>query len=408
MSEVAAPGDGHRGPDDGRRRRRRMHVIVFCLALVVRLLYQVVVVGMETAPVDDAAQYDHIAASVSHGGPYDDGNGFRSRRAPGFTLLLAGLYALTGPSWIAARILQAVLGALTCNCLLAVGRWSLGERTGLAAALACAVFPYTVFWSGFLLSEALCMLFVTAATWALLRTGTSARSAIPWAVLCGLGALTRPNVGLLFVLGLPWVLGRSRRPLISAAAAVAAFGLTLLPWTVRNYEVHGRFIPVTTMGGFVLYEGNNPIVASTPALRGRSLPGNLGRDEPEFNLPEVEQDRALGEKAVRFMRENPGEMPGLVAIKFVRLWNPFPQLDSIWQRWLAFLTLVPVTALFCIGLLIAVVRRERIVWPLVLPILAVTITGLVYWADARIRSPADPMVLLLAAHGLIAGVGRRT
>jgi dolichyl-phosphate-mannose-protein mannosyltransferase len=400
MTHSVLPAAEERDTGVGRGSRWRMHVMVFCVALVSRLAFQAGLVGLGTAPRDDAALYDSIAVSVSHGGPYVDSEGYRSRRAPGFTLLLAGLYALTGHSWPAARLLQALLGAATCSLLLSVGNASLGEPVGRVAALACAVFPYTVYWSGYLLTETLCALLVTASTWSVLRAGSAPRSTAAWAFLCALAALTRPNLGLLFVLGLLWILGRSRRRWVTAAVAVAVFALALLPWMVRNYVVHGRFVPVTSMGGVVLWEGNNPVVVATPALRGRALTADLETSDPDFRLPELEQDRVLGRRALRFIRDHILDMPGLVASKLIRLWNPFSELESVWQRWLAFLALAPVLVLFGAGLATAAVRRERLIWPLLLPILAVTLSAAIYWADARMRAPADPMILLIASYGL--------
>ena len=40
---------------------------------------------------------------------------------------------------------------------------------------------------------------------------------------------------------------------LAAALFVAAFALVLAPWTVRNYVVLDRFVPVTTGGGKALF-----------------------------------------------------------------------------------------------------------------------------------------------------------
>src|SRR6058998_132947 len=48
------------------------------------------VVVLATPPRDDALLYDSIATRLTQGGPYVDAEGYRSRRAPGFPILLAG------------------------------------------------------------------------------------------------------------------------------------------------------------------------------------------------------------------------------------------------------------------------------------------------------------------------------
>jgi hypothetical protein len=122
------------------------------------------------------------------------------------------------------------------------------------------------------------------------------------------------------------------------------------------------------------------------------------RDE-RVHLPELEQDRLLLQDALRFMNESTGEMPALVLRKVRRLWNPFPALDNARQRWLATLTLLPILAGFAGALAIAWWRREARILPLLIPACAVTVTAAVYHGDGRIRSPADPLIILVACWG---------
>ena len=51
------------------------------------------------------------------------------------------------------------------------------------------------------------------------------------------------------------------------------------------------------------------------------------------------------------------------------------------------------------------VRRKSAVIPLILPILAVIATAVIYWVDARIRAPADPMILVIASYGAVSIAG---
>lgn len=396
MSAVAGSA-----PDSLRGRRRLwVHAAVFVLALAARLAFQTTVVGLATPPRDDALLYDSIATRLTQGGPYVDAEGYRSRRAPGFPILLAGVYSLVGHSWPAARVTQAVVGALTCSVLLTLGSSWLGARIGVTAALACAVYPHAILWTGSLVSEPLCALLTTATIAALTRARDSLRWTAGWSCLSALATLTRPNMGFLLPLGLLWLLGVPGRRWLRTAVALVVFCLVLLPWGVRNYRVHGRFVPLTTMGGLVLWEGNNAIVAADPGLRGRFLPGGRERDEAVSRLPETEQDRVYFERALHYMRTSPGDMPALVGSKLLRLWNPFPELDSALQRWLAPLAFLPVLGLFAAGLFLAIRCRDGRILPLLAPVLAVTLTAAIYWADGRIRSPADPVILLVASYGL--------
>jgi len=386
----------------GGRRSIAWSIGIFLLALCVRLGFQAGFVGMQTPPRDDASQYDDIARSLSRGGPYVTDDGLRSNRAPAYPALLAGIYRLFGPDWAAGRIGQAVIGASICPILLQMGVRLFGFPAGLLASLACAVFPYTVFWAGYLLSEPLCALLVTGSTWALLAAEDDWRLTGLWSLLCALAALARPNMGLLLPLGIVWSLGDRPRRWRRCVLALAVFGLTLLPWTLRNYTIHHRLVPITTMGGVVLWEGNNPYVAATPGMQGRSAHApSLPEARLVSGLPEAEADSVYFRLGLRFMREHWQEMPRLVAWKFMRLWNPWPELPSGLERLVAAATLIPTLTFFVIGLVLAYRRREARIVPLLLPVLAVSVSAMIYWGDARIRAPSDPSMLLVAAYGAV-------
>jgi hypothetical protein len=76
-----------------------------------------------------------------------------------------------------------------------------------------------------------------------------------WGVFGGLGALVSPIVG--FVWGgmtLAATFGDFRRLRGRLGLALACAGLTLAPWTVRNYHVFGRLIPVKSNLAYELYQ----------------------------------------------------------------------------------------------------------------------------------------------------------
>ena len=83
-----------------------------------------------------------------------------------------------------------------------------------------------------------------------------------FAAAFGLLALVRQQ-GLLLLLGL-LVLGylvqqgKRRQRLRLAALAVAAACCVVLPWTVRNYLVHKRFVLIDTHGGSTMFLCNHP------------------------------------------------------------------------------------------------------------------------------------------------------
>ena len=47
---------------------------------------------------------------------------------------------------------------------------------------------------------------------------------------------------------------------LSAIVAIAI----LAPWTIRNYIVFDRFVPISTNGGFNFWRGNNDVTTGSP------------------------------------------------------------------------------------------------------------------------------------------------
>jgi hypothetical protein len=79
------------------------------------------------------------------------------------------------------------------------------------------------------------------------------QTAAGWGVFGGLCALLNPVVGLTWGV-LSVITGCRRRAGRQLAAALLAFALTLVPWTIRNYLVFGRLIPVKSNLMYELYQ----------------------------------------------------------------------------------------------------------------------------------------------------------
>jgi hypothetical protein len=79
------------------------------------------------------------------------------------------------------------------------------------------------------------------------------RAATAWGLFGGLCALINPIVGLVWTVMCVFVGIRQRAWSRLAVAAVAA-GLMLAPWTIRNYLVFNRFIPIKSNLSYELYQ----------------------------------------------------------------------------------------------------------------------------------------------------------
>src|SRR5262245_10958316 len=125
-----------------------------------------------------------------------------------------------------------------------------------------------------------------------------------------------------------WQFRGQRRPLAMSLSILVVGVALLVPWTVRNYRVFGEFIPFSTMGGSVLLQGNNRIVATEPKYYGYSV---WDTDIPEYRdairapNDEVKRDQVCRSLAIRWLKDNPDKWWYLIKAKFLRSWTPFLQ-----------------------------------------------------------------------------------
>ena len=344
---------------------------------------------------------------------------------PIYTYCLAGLMLLFGPAHgIAAVWLNSVfLLAAFAFLYLSAERW-FSPYAGLAVI---ALIGFSSAWSAALDDEnntCLATLLIAACLWQALRLfdRPSAQRAIALGLLLGLTALGSPST-LLFAAATALVIataGSSWRARWRDAALVCiSAAIAMFPWTLRNYEVLGRFIPVRDGSGMLAFVGT---VSLASVARPELVPTraqvdahadslreavNLaqGRDERRAlerfpldyamevdpkryaSLDEAQRDAWLGAQANAFARAHPGFVAAAIEPKlalFVRVLGPLGRITLI----LAALSLI-------IGF-----RHSRVRLAGAWIAAFVSPFGLIICYFDRYRAPVEPVVMLLALWGL--------
>lgn len=210
-------------------------------------------------PVIDERSYDAWAREIAAGDWLGDEVFFQEPLYPYF---LAVVYRLTGGSLELARIVQAVLGALTCVLLALLtarlfGRLAGGlAGSGLALALTGIVFPSYLLKPNLLLP--VLVLLAGLLVRELPRRETRTASWLALGGLAGLGALLRGNVLILLPFLAAWIAFEApARRLARAALFSAGAALVLAPVCLRNLAVGGVPALTTSGAGTNLYGGNN-------------------------------------------------------------------------------------------------------------------------------------------------------
>lgn len=246
-------------------------------------------------------------------------DGASAFRPPTYPYFLAGVYAVSGDSFTAGRLANALLGVLAVWLIFLIARRLWGDGAALAAAAVGAVAPPLVYLSTALMSEPLFIVFELAAILTLLRWLDDRRHrwVVACGVLCGLCALTRAN-GLVLLLaglvGIAAVARTERRQAVNAAAVlVTASVLTIVPWTVRNAVALGELVPLTTQAG-VAIAGSYSAPAERAGLREGWLHplavAELRREVFRADLNEAEVERELRRRGVDFALSHPDYVAG--------------------------------------------------------------------------------------------------
>lgn len=356
----------------------------------------------------DTVEYTRIAHNLRHGLGLGLDSASQVGRMPGYPVLLAAVQAIFGERLLAARLVDALVGTATIALVFLLGREVYGEAEGLAAAAIAAVYPFFVAQSLLVLSEPLFSTLLVFGTWSL-SLAYHGRG-LKWSALAGLAfglaTLTRGSfLPVVFLAAVGWIAARrlDRMAIQKAFLMVGVFMLVMSPWVVRNWRVTGGHLVLTTLRvGPSLYEGLNDHADGGPMMD--RINWDVGTD----GMTEYERDRHWRREALRWAAEHPGRLLTLAGLKLVRFWNVVPNLEQF-RGWVPCLAVgVPygvVMLLAIVGLARSWRRRE--VWLLVLlPVVYYSIVHMVFVASVRYREALMPLVIVIAAHGVLGVWGR--
>lgn len=385
-------------------------VILFLLALVLRIGF---ILTLDNTVDIWGDWWDELGWKIATGqgfwvnNPYfPDGVKFYSWRAPGFPLFLAGIYRIFGHSYLAAKIGLAVLSALSCILLFYLASEVLKNKTaGFWCALIYAVYPPSIFWTGYLAPVTL-EIFLLMITVLLLIQGEEKKKNtifIIAGIFTGLGILTRSISFILLPIVFIWLLLKDKKQLLKSFSlyVIAAF-LIISPWIVRNYRIHKTFILTSTEGGIVCYIANNEKSIYQPS--GYWDPTGHYDDPVIQNikgLSEVQTDRTFYREAFRFIKEHPDMYWRLVKDRFFRFWRLTPHTFSgpgesykSYHTKIALITNLPIFILAGFGFLLSLKKwKNFILFYLIIIFWSLPII-LFFKTVIRYREPLMPLVIL--------------
>ncbi len=398
----------------GRLKEKPLLALILVAAILIRLpvaLYM----GDQVAVlpgIHDQVSYDALARSLLAGRGYsftENWYPFTQANTPTahwsfiYPLYLAGVYSFVGYHPLAARLFQATMaGGLMCFLVYLIGRRVANENTGLVGAALAAVYGYFVYYSAALMTETFFMVFVLLSLYLSLELKEKPTPArwIGLGLALGMATLLRQTI-LLFVpfllVWLFWELRKGGTRWWYFTLPVVVIILFVAPWTLRNYQVYGRFLLLNSNAGYALYASNNP---------------NLGTDwrNEEVVVPvpeelvgqnEAELDQALTRRGIESIVADPQRYLRLTLDKTLEYFKFWPSSESgrisNLNRVLSFGLYLPFM-LWGLGLSFS---HRRSLAVLYLFMLIFSGIHLLSWPSLRYRLPVDAVLMIFAGSALL-------
>jgi hypothetical protein len=188
---------------------------------------------------------------------------------------------------------------------------------------------------------------------------------------------------------------------------LVAMGLTIMPWTIRNYRSSGHFVLISTgtsdafLRGFIFSRTEFITLQKPPYTDAenesnayfRSLARAAGT---VWQRNDYETDKILNREAKRRLLAQPGQVARKTAIGMFTFWY---ELTSFKNSLLALVLAIGAWALALVGWRRAH-REGRPSWILWVPILYLNISMALLLALGRYSVPILPALLVLSAFGV--------
>lgn len=375
-------------------------------------------VGFTSPQFGDARAYLFAAKSLAERGHYPLRTDFFFFRPPAYPAFLV-VATLGNTDCVAcAKLANDALGAASAVLLAYLSAHIFRRRSvALATGLAAAVLPSLVWTCTDVQSEPLFTLFLLLSGFLLLAAvdRPSSNLAVVAGVCLGLAALTRSSALAVAPL-LVAPLADRRYPVRArahlAASALLGLLLALAPWTLRNALVFHELIPVSDIGGFILYQGNSTWTRRFYEIQSRAqyeewirafdrdMRRRLAEIERRGELTPSQRSAAFARMAIAESRADPAGTARMFAAKAWHWLRPYPT-PWFWPRSVVVLTgaLYALLDVFAVVGMARAPRRGVTVFCVVFlgASMAIHVLMLVVW---RYRVPYwDPVLLLYGVYG---------
>ncbi len=248
--------------------------------------------------------------------------------------------------------------------------------------------------------------------------------AIGIGALTGLVALFQPTIlGLYGMCGLVLIGQFAWQKLWRQFGTLAVAGITvvvcLVPWTIRNYQVHGKLLLIKSSFGKEFWMGNNPHATGTGYTIG-GMEEVTNQYPPKCfaelrgKVPEIKLMEAMQKEAMDYVKTHPGAFLKLTGKKILWFWTVAPKdrvrttgaAEAIVFRGLYMACWVALAGLCVWGFIVGRPGKEYLPLLIYFCFFFSLIYGLTHVGQARFRGEMEFIFMPAAAAGLWWLLGR--
>lgn len=306
---------------------------------------------------------------------------------PAYPLFLALCYFIGGENTLSYFIPQAILGSLTCLLIFLLAKEFFNIKVAILSGFAVALYPDLILWTYKVHSETF-FNFLLVLGFLLILKGNIKNNIFLisiGAISFGLASLTRA----VFLLFIPFFViwqalffrkkDGNREPLIAILIIFIVISI-ILPWSMRNFIIFGKFTPISDD----VYTFLMPVDHSN----------DTSRIDYYFKL-----NNSLVSRFTGFMKDNPKEYVLSSLRRFMTFWSPYTKQMKTIAKVYKTITWVAVFPLAFWGLFLGRKKLDKtglaiifIFYYSIIHALSFVDSGLIY------RYPIQPFLCIFASY----------
>ena len=297
------------------------------IALVLRLVW---ILRVPTVPVSDFLQYHKGALSIINGTGYRIYGHISAYEPVGYSLFLAFIYSIFGSSFWVAKIANVILSCVGLIFIYHITKKCFTKRYAYICALIYGILPLNIVYTSIISTEIIFTTLYLILFFLILKKRSIKYSNIILGILLGILTLIKPymmiyqfTIFFLDVISLHSLKKSAQNFIIITAALL----VTISPWTIRNYIVFHKIIPVSTNGGYNLYINNNPDAIgswrSPLKIHGSIILKYKNKNDNFWNEVKVDEEGKIA--AYNWIKKNPTKF---ITLGFKKVQNTFLTSDS--------------------------------------------------------------------------------